>query len=95
MATQEPPKDDNANHALKTGRQFFDLIKDGRKPFECRINDRIYSECDVLQFNEYDPDTGYTGRFVLKQVTYILFGGAFGIDSEYLVMGLADLALEA
>lgn len=77
-------------HELKTWPFSFLAVLDGSKRFEVRKDDRGFLAGDWLQLNEYDPDTGtYTGRFLLRQVTYILRGGMFGIEDGYVVMSLA------
>ena len=42
-----------------------------------------------MRLEEFNPRTGYTGRHVYKRVTYLLPGGAFGIEDGFVVMGIA------
>jgi hypothetical protein len=77
-------------HELKTWPAYFGDIARGVKTFEVRRDDRDFKTGDVLQLAEYDPHTGYTGRVIARRVTYLLPGGAFGVQEGYVVMGLAE-----
>lgn len=77
----------NQIHQLKTLPPFFDDVVALRKPFEVRKNDRGFNAGHVLVLREWDGKR-YTGRHVCKQVTYLLTGGAFGVQEGYCVMGL-------
>lgn len=81
------------DHELKTWPQFFRRVWDGSKTFEVRRDDRGFSVGDYLLLREYDPDRDdlpagqrYTGRELTAQVTYLLKGGAFGIEEGYVVL---------
>lgn len=77
-------------HVLKTWPEFYDAIARGDKTFEVRKNDRDYMTGDWLKLVRYDPDTLTTsGEPLYRRVTYVMHGGAFGLDSAYVVMGLA------
>jgi len=90
-----------SEHNLKTWPAFFDAVRDGRKTFEVRKNDRGFQTGDVLvlqkwtQNNGHDPAeplTGPRGWFedddpIRARVTYLLSG--FGIEPGYVVMGIA------
>ena len=61
-------------HELKTWPEYFEAIWDGRKNFEYRLNDRDYQVGDLLHLREYDPHTSeYSGREIVRSVTYVLF----------------------
>lgn len=78
-------------HELKCWLPFFQAEKDGAKSFEVRRNDRNFRVGDVLRLREYDAAREvYTGREHRARVTFMLIGGAFGIEDGYVVMGLAD-----
>ncbi|HEM6115816.1 TPA: DUF3850 domain-containing protein [Streptococcus suis] len=47
-------------HMLKCYPKYFEAVKDGTKPFECRYNDRNFKVGDELLLREYDPKRGYT-----------------------------------
>ncbi|MDE2106769.1 MAG: DUF3850 domain-containing protein [Patescibacteria group bacterium] len=88
-------------HMLKIEHEYMDAIKRGEKPFEVRRNDRGFEKGDYLLLCRYGPD-GFMNAAgaplpedsgdidqVLARVTYILTGGQFGIEPEYVVMGIA------
>lgn len=75
-------------HSLKTWPEYFNEIISGDKTFELRKNDRGFDEGDILKLCEYSPATGYTGRECVKKVSYLMLGGAFGLDSGYCIMSL-------
>ena len=87
-----------ARHELKVWPGFFQAIKDGRKTFEVRKNDRDYQLGDVLRLREYEPGPDrYTGREWERRVSYIMYGDdvlgfAFGIKTGFVVMGLESIA---
>lgn len=58
-------------HNLKTWPRFFELVQDGTKLYEVRRNDRNFQPGDVLQLQEYDPATGYTGRETCVKVLQV------------------------
>jgi len=78
-----------AVHELKCWSEYYYEIFMGRKEFEVRKNDRNYQKYDTLIFQEYDPETEqYTGQQMARRVTYILYGGQFGIEEGYCVMSI-------
>ena len=87
-------------HDLKCWPPFFQAISDGDKTFEVRKNDRGFQKGDHLILREWNPtynygSGAYTGQQLDKIVTYVLQGGAFGIEPAYCVMGLADWYVDA
>ncbi len=64
----------------------------GEKTFEVRRDDRGFQIGDILRLKEYIADENkYTTRYIDAEVTYILYGGQFGIETGYVVMGLKIL----
>lgn len=59
-------------HKLKSLPKYFEAVKDGRKQFEIRKNDRDFKVNDSLLLKEWTPKKGYTGRELLCDVVYIL-----------------------
>lgn len=93
---------DQTVHELKVWPEFYKALDSRTKEFEVRKNDRNYRVGDVLWLREFDPDKAfipanidgsfcYTGRYMYREITYILTGGQFGIEPEYVVMNLADV----
>ncbi len=78
------------HHYLKTWPEFFRAVESGIKPFEIRINDRGYQVGDILHLQEFIPPDTFTGREVVKEVTYILDDPQF-CKLGYVVMGIKDV----
>ena len=79
-----------AEHHLKCHVQYFDAIARGEKNFEVRRNDRDFQLGDVLILHRYDPRQGYRFVELRRRVTYVLPGGQFGIEPDYVVLALGD-----
>lgn len=83
-----------ATHELKTVPPYFQEVLDGKKPFEIRKNDRDFKVGDTLRLREYRPvdslsvETGYTGRELDAEVTYVLQSEVFGLKDGYCVLGI-------
>lgn len=76
-------------HKLKIMPRFFAAVCDGTKTFEVRKNDRGFQVGDILELQEWLPDSGYTGRVIRRKVTYILYGDTFaGLNNSYVVMAI-------
>ncbi len=92
-----------AIHKLKTVQPFFTHVKEGKKKFEFRKNDRDFKFGDLLILEEYDPeeaalnpksnDGGYTGKAFVVRVDYILQSDFPGIEKDYCVMGITKTKL--
>ena len=79
-------RDGFRTHELKCRPEFFTALKDGRKTFEIRRDDRGYRERDVLLLCEWDPSTRFfTGRQLRFRVVYIT---DYGQVPGWVVMGL-------
>lgn len=53
--------------------EFFDLVRDGKKKFDVRLNDFECNPGDVLILEEWNPETKeYTGRKIKKKVNFVL-----------------------
>lgn len=88
-------------HKLKILPSHFSAVKDGRKKFEVRKNDRFYKEGDEVLLEEFVPQSywdpedpksdEYSGEFLHRKITYILRGGQFGIEAGYVVLGLSKI----
>lgn len=81
-------------HELKAWPQYFQAVLDGRKTFEVRKNDRGFEVGDELHLVEFDPnpdpdEPNFSGRHLHARVTYVLVGGAFGVEAGHCVLGLA------
>ena len=92
MSDTRLPLRKSVEHELKCWPAYFGDVLSGIKPFEVRRDDRepFFRPGDYLLLKEYNPHTGYTGRFLRRRVTYVLPGGEFGIEDGYCVMGLSE-----
>lgn len=84
-------------HDLKTVDRYYEAIQDGRKPFECRLNDRAFQTGDIVRLRKVN-DKGYyvdyPTAYFDRRITYILQGGQFGIEPRYCVLGLGPITTE-
>lgn len=84
-----PPTSNGMTHELKCAAEFFEAVRDGRKPFEVRVADRPFKLGDILRLREVDLLLNYTGRECSKSVVYILRG--WGVEKGHVCMGLTDI----
>lgn len=78
-------------HALKTWNEYYQLIRDGKKTFELRKNDRDFKTGDTILLQNYNPDTKkYTGEEMTFDAGYILHGPAFGLKKGYCIIQLVE-----
>ena len=87
-------------HILKTNAEYWEAVRTGEKMFEVRRNDRGFQIGDALILRRQSKDA--VGNFVEDRsrdnrpyelrcrVTYVLPGGQFGIDPDYVVLGMAS-----
>lgn len=79
-------------HDVKCWPVYFRPLKDGRKTFELRRNDRNFVAGDFVHVREYVPHANeFTGDTVDFRITYVLNAGA---DVPGLAWGWAVLAIE-
>lgn len=83
---------DPVEHDLKTWPDFFKVIWTGEKRFELRKNDRDFRAGDTLLLREWSQATGYSGRAVRAEVTYLLGGKWPGLQPGYVVMSIFMVA---
>jgi len=77
-------------HFLKLSDKFYEDVKNGKKTFEIRKNDREFAVKDKLILREVTSDGVYTGRLCARQVEYIIRHDDFssGIPEGYVVMSI-------
>lgn len=81
-------------HELKTWPEYYAEVLNGNKTFELRKMDRDFKVGDELILREYFPSSQvYSGRECIKQISYILRGGTFGLEKDYCILGLRDNGL--
>ncbi len=76
-------------HRLKTWPEYFKSVVSGRKTFEIRKNDRDFKVGDHLELQEYYPVGGFSGRVIIKTVSYVLDDPTF-LKEGYVALGLRD-----
>ncbi len=80
-----------SKHQLKVLPEFFEGLISGLKTFELRKNDRGYAVGDTLVLREWDAALRmFTGHDVVREVTYVLEGGQYGLDAGYVILGLVS-----
>ena len=78
-------------HELKTWPGCFAAVQAGNKPFDVRENDKNFQLGDELLLCEFEPESEqHTGRSITRWVSYVLQGGAFGIEPGWCVLGFSD-----
>lgn len=77
-----------AEHELKCWPNYFKDLMNG-KTFEVRRDDRSFRVGDTLRLRECQRGGVYTGREMVRRVTYILPGDQHGIEKGYVVMAMA------
>lgn len=103
MDTQMTAIDPPRLHKLKCEAPHFGNMVNGTKACEVRLNDRNYQVGDFLLLMEVVPDREGaavtmlrdpqpTGNEVLVQVTHVLPGGKYGIDSQHVVLSIQRTA---
>ncbi len=78
-------------HELKCWPEFFAPVLEGVKRFEIRKNDRGFCVGDTLLLCEWDKVSGYTGRQIEMEVTYILCGEPF-VPAGYVCMSVSFMS---
>ena len=83
------PKACPRTHEYKVWPQFFDSLADGSRPFEVLKDDRNPRPevGDTLVLREWSAAREYSGRSVVREVTYALRNDLFFIK-DYVVLGL-------
>lgn len=83
------------HHQLKTLSPYFNRIWDDQKTFEIRKNDRDFQVGDDLTLVEIfklrENEGTFTGRTINCKIVYIFPGGNYGIDKDYVVLGINSI----
>ena len=77
-------------HFLKIAPQYFEDVISGDKRFEIRKHDRDFRVHGRVVLMEWDD--GFTGRFTVQTVIYILTSEDYpqGIQDGYCILGIID-----
>jgi hypothetical protein len=78
----------NQTHELKIWPEYFQPVRDNKKLFEIRRDDRDFEVGDNLWLREWDHENQiYTGRESLRTISYILRNASgFGLRPGYCIM---------
>jgi len=87
--TSRPFLEENHAHELKCYPDPFTAILDGRKTCELRRDDRGYMVGHRLLLREFDPETGYSGRWIFVTVEHIIKARDWpGMEGDYVAMSI-------
>jgi hypothetical protein len=85
MSKQQPTV-----HTLKTHPDYFYAVECGTKNFELRKNDRSFKADDILNLLEWSEASGYTGKSIVKVITYVLEGTTH-LAPGYVAIAMKDI----
>ena len=78
-------------HRVKCWPDYFKCIVEGTKTFDLRVNDRGYKVGDLITFMEWNPNAEtYTRGSCLREISYVLPGGQFGLLAGWVALGLTE-----
>ena len=79
-------------HELKILPEYYNAVREGRKRFELRKDDRGFAVGDRLHLRKWDPAGGYTGEVIMTDITYILRGApGYGLADGYCVLSIGKI----
>ncbi|MBS1771190.1 MAG: DUF3850 domain-containing protein [Acidobacteria bacterium] len=78
------------NHDLKIERPYFQAIRDGRKTFEIRYNDRGFNAGDTVTLKEYDGFC-FSGEQETRRIGYVT---GFSQHPNWVVFSLLPLEVK-
>ncbi len=81
-------------HELKVYPRFWRALVAGKKPFDCRRDDRRFTVGDTVSLKEYNPEVGFTGAGpYIREITYILRQEDLpvGLKPGYCVLGFGEV----
>ena len=80
-------------HYLKTWSTPFQATFDGLKSYELREFDRDFKIGDLVVLDEYLPrEKKYTGRRIIRIITYLNAPGQWGLRGEIGVLGTREVS---
>lgn len=77
-------------HELKIVPEYFRAVKERKKTFEIRKNDRNFKVGEYIDLREYSGDKGYTGNRLCLKIVYMIESDWFpqGLKDGYCVLGI-------
>lgn len=73
-------------HRLKIKTEHYQAVIAGKKNFEIRKNDRSFTVGDSILLLEWSEKAGYTGKEVMRMITYILSKPIYGLKQGYCIL---------
>lgn len=61
-------------HNVKTFKEPFEKILKMKKSFDIQKISKDFSTNDVIIFQEFDIDSGFTGRQIARRISYVQHG---------------------
>jgi len=78
--------DEKNYHRVKCEQPFFNDIKNGKKVFDIRLNDRNYKKNDIVDFRLYNKqEKKYLNEVITVKINYIITGKDFCGIKKYCV----------
>jgi Domain of unknown function (DUF3850) len=88
------PRPLHPTHDLKCWPTYFEAIRNGRKTYEIRLNDRNYKVGDTLWLREWNPERHYTGRSLEREVLSVTpLADHPGLEGSQIVNGFVVMSL--
>lgn len=77
-------------HELKILPNYYNDIKEGKKTFELVKNNGRFEINDIIILQEYENSIGYTGRKIIKELSYIFKADGQGLSEEFCILGFKN-----
>lgn len=81
--------EEKKTHTLKIYSEFFEALKEGKKTFEIRENDRDFRVGDILKLAVFsEKRLLFTSEFIYFEITYIT---SYQQKDGYVVLGIKEV----
>lgn len=81
-------------HKLKILYRYLVDVNENGKNFEIRKNDRNFQKGDTVFFIPISESGGFvidTSMHIKYRITYVFYGGEYGLDKDYCVFGIEPI----
>lgn len=79
---------DHIAHSLKSWPQYFRSLKNGRRRFDVRFNDRDFQAGDKVCFQEWNPEIGQSTGQEFDTWIWGVYHDVPGLQEGYVVLAL-------
>jgi len=76
------------HHRLKAETHYYQLVEQGIKTFELRVNDRDFQVGDMVTLCEVVLGVPTGRELPPKEIKYILHGGSFALPETHCILQL-------